>query len=290
MSILDALILGVIQGVTEFLPISSSGHLVLVEEYLGLNVAGMKSFDVVVHLGTLLAIFIYFWKDIWGMLKVCGSVFTGRLSVKDPYARLIGFILVGSVPAVIVGLTLEDYIDMTFRDTGVVAVMMIVVGLMFLLGERVYKGWKLSCKERVIEIEDKVMDIFKHGEHEPKEVRRMKWWKALIIGCAQALALVPGVSRSGSTIVAGLFQGIERKAAARFSFLLGIPVILGAGLIEAKDMGGFEMGLTPLLVGFIASFVFGLMSVYFLMNYLKKHSLIIFSVYLIAMGLIVLAG
>lgn len=259
MNFLDALILGVLQGITEFLPISSSGHLILGENLLDLEVASLKVFDVVVHLGSLLAILIYFWRDIWMMIKSLGKFLTGKWS--DPYARLIGFILIGTVPAVIVGFTLEDAIDGMFRNILAVAIWMIIVGVVFLIGEWFHKRGKT-------------------GE--------MKWWKALIIGCVQALALIPGVSRSGSTIVAGLFQGINRVEAARFSFLLGTPAIAGAGLLTAIKIpanGGINIDLLPLVVGFFSSFLFGLLSVHFLMKFLKKHSLKVFAVYLILLGL-----
>jgi undecaprenyl-diphosphatase len=258
MDILDSVILGILQGITEFLPISSSGHLVLGEHFLGLNVDMLKSFDVVVHVGTLLAILVYFWKDVWGMLKAFGRFFVGKF--EGPYAKLILFIVIGTVPAVVVGLFGEEWIDLTFRNVRSVGMWMMIIGILFVLGEYAYKRNK---------------------------GREMKWFKAVIIGCAQAFALIPGVSRSGSTIVAGLFQGIERSEAARFSFLLGIPAIAGAGLLTAIKIpgnGGFGVEWVPLVVGFLASFIFGLLSVAFLMRFLKKHSLIIFAVYLIALG------
>lgn len=282
MEILDSLILGALQGITEFLPISSSGHLVLGEEWLGLNVETLKSFDVVVHIGTLLAILVYFWKDIWGMLKAIGRLFVGKLKMKDPYARLIFFILIGTIPAVIVGLFFEDLIDSTFRNVTSVGAWMMMIGVIFICGEYAYKRWHKPLIERVDDAREYVQ-----ADYVSAEVRGMKWWKAIVIGLAQALALIPGVSRSGSTIVAGLFQGISRSAAARFSFLLGIPAMAGAGLLTALNIpesGGVGVEALPLLIGFITSFAFGLLSVAFLMKFLKKNSLIIFAVYLIALG------
>lgn len=271
MEIVDSLILGALQGVTEFLPISSSGHLVLGEHYLDLNVEMLKNFDVVVHIGTLFAILVYFWKDVWGMLKVIGRFFVGRLEMKDPYVRLIFFIVIGTIPAVLAGLFLEDWIDASFRNVKSVGMWMMIVGVIFVFGEYAYRRWHKSFL----------------ADYASEEVRGMQWWKAIVIGLAQALALIPGVSRSGSTIVAGLFQGISRSAAARFSFLLGIPAIAGAGLLTAlkiPENGGLMVDIWPLFVGLFTSFVFGLLSVAFLMRFLKRNSLIVFAIYLVAVG------
>ncbi len=253
----DALILGGLQGITEFLPISSSGHLVLGEELLGLEIEELKSFDVFVHVGTLLAILVYFWKDIWGMLKNIGK--------NNVYGRLLLYILIGTVPAALFGIFGEDWIDGIFRNVNYVAGAMFVVGLMFITGEQVYG---------------------KRGKRGSLE--GMTWWKALFIGCFQAVALIPGVSRSGSTIVAGLFQGIKREEAARFSFLLGIPAIAGAGLLTAvKESGEATVDLIPTLIGFGSSFILGLISVSILMKFLKKYSLRVFAVYLILLSLLI---
>ncbi len=270
MDLFDAFLLGALQGITEFLPISSSGHLVLLEDFLGLNVEQLLSFDVIVHMGTLLAVFIYFWKDIWKMIKTIFNLFVGKLDMKDPYTKLILFIIIGSVPAVAAGLLLGDYITEVFRDTRSVAFMMLGLAIVFLFAEWVSKK-----------------------KYQKIEGKKLNWWMALIIGCAQALALIPGISRSGSTIVAGLFQGVSRQDAARFSFLLGIPVILGAGLFTFMDIQSIDptsqlVSNGSLMVGFLSSFVFGIASVSFLMAYLKKHTLMVFSIYLFGLSLFVL--
>ncbi|MBL4695081.1 undecaprenyl-diphosphatase UppP [Candidatus Gracilibacteria bacterium] len=254
MTLLEALILGIIQGISEFLPISSSGHLVLGEYFLGLDVSELKSFDVVVHVGTLLAILVYFWKDIWGLIR---AVF-----VKDEkYRPLLGWIIVGTIPAVFVGLYGEEFIDSIFRDVYMVALAMTVMAVVFLIGEWV---------------------------HRKRGPSKMNWWKALLIGVAQAVAIIPGVSRSGSTIVVGLFAGIKREEAARFSFLLGAPAIFGAGLLTSLKTGG-ELGVSigPLVVGFLSAFIFGLFAVWGLMKFLKKHSLVVFAVYLLIVAALV---
>jgi undecaprenyl-diphosphatase len=258
MTVLEALFLGILQGVTEFLPVSSSGHLILGEEVLGLEVQSLKSFDVVVHLGSLLAIFFYFRKDILGLIKGFFRLITGN--TKDEYSRLVMFIIVGTIPAVIVGFTMEDYIDQYFRNSLAVAICMVIVGLVFLLGEKM-----------------------------AKQRNEISWKSSIIIGLVQSLALIPGVSRSGSTIVAGLFVGINREKAARFSFLLGIPAIAGAGALTAIkefESGGFVLDFWPVMLAFWASFLSGLISVAFLMKFLKKNSMNIFAYYLILLGII----
>ncbi|MBT4917076.1 undecaprenyl-diphosphatase UppP [Candidatus Peregrinibacteria bacterium] len=259
----EALILGVLQGITEFLPISSSGHLVLGEHFLGLEMESLKTFDVLVHVGTLLAIIVYFWKDFIGLLKAFFGLFLGKFD--GEYVKLIGFIVIGTIPAVFLGLFGGDAIDSVFRDVKMVGLMMLLVGVVFILGEYVNKRVKKS---------------------------ELTWWKAIIIGLAQALALIPGVSRSGSTIVMGLFNGIEREKAARFSFLLGMPAIAGAGLLTTLDLfkggggisGDASISWIVLLVGFVSAFLAGLLSVSFLMKFLKKHTLLVFAVYLIILG------
>jgi len=294
MSYLDAIILGIVQGVTEFLPISSSGHLVLGEHFLGLNVADLKSFDVAVHMATLLAIIIYFWKDFKGLVVGFLYVITGQVKKAGPYANLILYIVVGTVPAVIVGLFFEDVLDEYFRNIRSVAFFMLGAGVIFIIGEKVYRivyrgkstGEKLKLKG------DLIKELIRPGSSEKGEVRGMKWYKAVIIGVFQAAALIPGVSRSGSTIVAGLFQGVDRSSAARFSFLLGIPAILGAGILtgmKIPESGGLGVDIGVLMVGFVFAFLAGLVSVSFLMRFLKSNSLFVFAFYLIVVGLYVIS-
>lgn len=258
MDFIQSLILGALQGITEFLPISSSGHLVLGEHYFQLNTETLKNFDVAVHMGTLLAILIYFWNDVWRLIKTFFGLIVGKVKVDDPYAKLILYIVIGTIPAVVAGLFLDEWIDETFRNIKTVATCMIIVGIIFLIVDR--------------------------GQ---KQFKNMKLSKAIFIGCAQAVALIPGVSRSGSTIVAGLFQGIERSAAARFSFLLGIPAMFGAGILtfmkSGEEIGG-AIAYQSIIGGFMSSFLVGLLSVAFLMKFLKKNSLNIFAIYLILIG------
>lgn len=265
MSIFEAFILGIVQGITEFLPISSSGHLVLGERLLGLKFEELKSFDVVVHLGTLAAILIYFWKD-WMKILMSWLIW-GESEVKmakderKKWRKLTGYIVLGTIPAVLAGVFLEDKIDGFFRSPTRVALMMMVVGAVFFLAER----W-------------------------PREKRntRVGLRQAMVIGMVQAVALIPGVSRSGSTIAGGLFQGIKREEAARFGFLLGAPAILGAGVwtgLKVWSSGGLELEFLVLGVGFLTAAISGLFAVSFLMRFLKYHSLRVFGGYLIIVGI-----
>jgi undecaprenyl-diphosphatase len=242
MTLLQAIILGIVQGITEFLPISSSGHLILGETLLNLEVAELKTFDVVVHVGTLLAILAYFWKDVWQVKRW-------------------PLLILGTIPAVIVGLTLEDQIDAVFRSALAVGIVMIVIGAVFMIPE----SWARSTKDK-----------------------KLKWWQVVLVGIAQAVAIIPGVSRSGSTIFTGTMLGMRREEAARFSFLLGAVAITGAGILTALDLDGATADWGVLIAGFVASFVAGFLSVKWLMKYLKHHSLKVFGIYLVCIGTITL--
>jgi undecaprenyl-diphosphatase len=242
MTILQAIILGIVQGITEFLPISSSGHLILGETLLNLEVAELKTFDVVVHVGTLLAILAYFWKDLWQVKRW-------------------PWLILGTIPAVIVGLTLEDQIDAVFRSALAVGIVMIIVGAIFMIPE----SWGKRARDK-----------------------SLKWWQVVLVGIAQAVAIIPGVSRSGSTIFTGTMLGMQREEAARFSFLLGAVAITGAGILTGLDIETASVDWGVLVAGFIASFVAGFLSVKWLMKYLKHHSLRVFGIYLMSIGTITL--
>ena len=281
MDFFDAAILGAVQGVSEFLPISSSGHLVLGEEALGLNVESLKSFDVALHMGTLVAILIYFWKDIWGMIRAIGGMFVGRFNLRDEYTSLMAYILIGTVPAVVVGVLWGDVIDEFFRNPLSVAWMMIGTGVLFFVAEEVNRRVKASG---------------------------LNSWRAIVIGLFQATALIPGISRSGSTISAGLLGGMSREKAARFSFLLGAPVMFGAGLftyLKEYDTSGIlcveevlekmcadspPFDLLTFATGFVVSALVGLVAVWGLMKFLKKYSLRGFALYLFLIGIISILG
>jgi undecaprenyl-diphosphatase len=257
--LIHAAILGIVQGLTEFLPISSSAHLILVPKLLGWNDPFLDSaaYDVMLHLGTLLALVVYFWRDLWRLLAAwLGSL--GRRSVgDDPDARLAWRLLISVVPAAVLGAALEGFFDRTFRDALAWVGVFILVGAALLwLAER----W--GAQDR--------------------DLSRMKVVDAAIVGIGQALALFPGISRSGITIAAGLFLGLERTAAARFSFLMAVPVIAGAGLWKARTLAGAGLEgarVDQLLVGVTVSAVSGFLAVWFLLAFLRRNSTAVFIAY-----------
>jgi undecaprenyl-diphosphatase len=269
--LLQALILGVVQGLTEFLPISSSAHLILVRQVVG-GPEPPLAFDLALHLGTLVAVLSYFWRDLLGMALAlpCGLL-AGR-PLADPRSRLALYIIVGCLPVGLVGLLFGDVIEATFHTTAgaraslvIIAVAMIALALLLWLAER------LAAHHR--------------------EIKDLTPRDTIIIGLAQALALVPGVSRSGSTITAGLFVGLARPAAARYSFLLGAPVTLLAGLVEIGRVvrAGFPPDqLLPFLVGTVSSAVVGYFCIKYLLRYLQSRTTAIFIVYRLVLGVVVL--
>jgi undecaprenyl-diphosphatase len=271
MSFLEAIILGVVQGITEFLPISSSGHLILGQSLFHLNSESLKSFDIAVHFGTLLAIFYYFRKDYLALIKAKIAWIKGKLGQKVEITpeikenqKLLLMLILGTIPAILVGLTLEEIIDAQFRNPSSVAIMLIIVGVIFIVAEIIHQ--KIPKKE-------------------------LTFKKGLLIGVIQSLALVPGVSRSGSTITAGLLMGIEREKAARYSFLLGSVAMVAATAYACLKVikGDYLLPETGvLLVGVVASMISGYLAINFLMKFLKNHTLISFGIYRILIGLVFL--
>lgn len=259
MNIFEALILGIVQGLTEFIPVSSSGHLVLLHDWLGLEQTGL-AFDVALHFGTLLALLLFFRKDIVRLTK---GVFVG-----GPERKLAVILVAATIPAVIAGFFLNDLAETAFRSSRLVAMNLIIIAILMLLAERYYK--KHQTKTQLDDVSPK---------------------QGLAIGAAQALALVPGTSRSGITITTGLFAGLDRVAATRFSFLLGIPAMIGAILkIFVLDGGLSQVADQPAIfaVGIVAAFASGLFAIAFMLKYLGKHTLDVFAYYRIALGLLVL--
>ncbi len=257
--LLQAIIQGVVQGLTEFLPISSSAHLILLPRLLGWEDPFLTSaeFDVMLHLGTLGALLVYFWRDVMRLGRAWLASLRDRRLADDPDRRLAWLLLLTVIPAALVGALFEDFFDETFRDALLVIPLLLVVGAgMLAFGER-------------------------YGRRE-RGLERLRVRDALVIGLAQAMALFPGISRSGVTIAAGLVLGLEREAAARFAFLMGIPIIAGAGLwklrvIVAGETSAFE----PLVLaaGMAASALAGRAAIAFLVRYLRTRSTGVFIVY-----------
>lgn len=265
MSLLEAIVLGIVQGLTEFLPISSTAHLKIVPKLLGWNDPG-ASFSAVIQLGTVAAVLGYFRRDLWAIATgVLRGVKSGR-PLEDRDARLGLYIAAATVPIVFFGLLFQEYIRSGLRSLYVISASLIVVGFAMAWADR-RQGLLLERKSEV------------------------RFGDAMFVGFAQALALIPGVSRSGSTIAAGLFRGLDRAEAARFSFLLSVPAVSAAGLKEGYELAqaGFgDEGLLPLLVGTIASFVVGYAAIAGLIAFLKKRSVMVFVGYRIALGLLLL--
>ncbi len=248
MTYLEAIILGLIQAVTEFLPISSSGHLVLANDFLGVLGGGSLAFDAVLQMSTALAVFVYFRRDFWLLLQSLLRRL-GRLPVNERDLIMAKAILIGTVPAVILGIFLEDIMSTWFRNPLLVAAALVAGSLLFIFAE-----WR-------------------YYNSVPQNEMNLK--KAVQIGLFQCLALVPGFSRSGATIAGGMLLGLSRKEAARFGFLLAVPLLIGAGskkLLELLMIGGdFNFGV--LLVGCLVSFAVGLLAVHFMLSFVRRYSL-----------------
>jgi undecaprenyl-diphosphatase len=253
-----AIILGLVQGLTEFLPVSSTAHLILVSDALKLDPEKFGlSFDVALHLGTALAVLLYFATTWFGLLV---DVLRGRW-------RLPLVVVVGTIPAAIAGVLFETAVSTTLRSAVYIAIGLLVGSAIFVLAERM-------------------------GERR-RRLERLTLLDAVIIGAAQAIALVPGISRSGITISAGLFRGLERGDATRFAFLLSTPIILGAGvktLLDARKLSGLTAELDIVAIGFAVSFLSGLAAVAFMVRYLRTHSLTIFVVYRVALAIVILVA
>ena len=268
MNIIQAIILGIVQGVTEFAPVSSSAHLVLVPWVLGWSNPGV-AFDTVLHLGTLTAVLAYFWREWLRVVKgfllsltVRGPWHTrpgGRLAAPD--CRLAWWIIIGSIPAAVLGFTFKDFFESLFDSPAAVGALLLFTALFLLLGER-------------------------FGRRK-REMAQMNLVDTLLIGLAQAAAIAPGISRSGATISAGLGRGLQRDDAARFSFLLGAPVILGAGLVQVLHLarsGGLAAEFSSLAVGFLAAAISGYLCIKLLLSYLRRGKLYVFAAYCAVIG------
>jgi undecaprenyl-diphosphatase len=257
MPFLVVIALAVIQGLTEFLPVSSSGHLVVAQHYLPGFTEEALPFDVLLHFGTLLALLIYFFGDI----KRIVLSFFRRGGENERRDRRLGLLIIlGSVPAAVVGLFFEDQIGALFENARIVPYMFLVTAALLLIAEKTGGA--------------------------RKDIGAIGIWEALIIGLFQAVAIVPGISRSGSTIAGGLMTGLEREAAARFSFLLSIPAVFGAFVLSTADVADFRISY---LIGAVVSCIVGLLAIWLTFRFVVTKRLWIFSAYLIivAAGLLI---
>ena len=266
--VLKAFLFGIVEGITEWLPISSTGHMILLDEFIKLNVSAdfYKLFEVVIQLGAILAVVVIYFKSIWPLNKE-----NNKVKLDKPVLNLWGKILVACIPAAVIGLLFDDWIDEHFYNSIVVSLALIIYGIIFIV------------------IENKNI-----GSRKTKDVNKITYKQALQIGAFQLLALIPGTSRSGSTIIGGLLIGLERATAAEFTFFLAIPVMAGASLLKlAKyvvkvglSFTGLEIGI--LVVATITAFIVSMFVIKFLINYIRKHNFKVFGYYRIALGILVL--
>lgn len=269
MSLLEAIFLGIVQGATEFLPVSSSGHSVLLPALLNMPNAGLDLIAIA-HQGTLLAVLVYFRQDLWHVFQSMLRGLRERDPLKEDGSRLAWYLIVATIPVALTGLLLEDFIESIFARPIFAAIFLLVTAVLLFAGERLLSG-----------------DL---------EIEKMNGLDALSVGIFQMVALLPGVSRSGSTIAGGLWRGLDRAAAARFSFLLGVPAIAGAGIMTVLDIqnGGLDRQMSVYAGTFIAAAITGYLSIHFMLSWLRRHSLIPFAVYCALLGIVcsilVLAG
>jgi len=261
---LRAVFLGLVQGLTEFLPISSSAHLAIIPQVIGWDDPG-AAFTAVIQIGTEVAVLLYFWRDIW-------TIGSGWLrGVFSPEARLARewpmgwFIIIGSMPIVLLGIALKDVIERDFRSLWLIGATLIAFGVVLGVADRVGGA--------------------------SRRIENLTWSHAVLLGLAQAMALIPGVSRSGATISMGRLLGYERAAATRYAFLLAIPAVVGAGLFELQEIPGGDnaYGVMPTIVATVVSFGVGLAVIHWLLKYVSTHSFLPFVVYRIGFGGMTLA-
>jgi undecaprenyl-diphosphatase len=260
----QALLLGIVQGATEFLPISSSGHLVLVPWLLNwdLDPSSAFIFDVLVQWGTILAVILYFRRDLLNMIAAVLRGISRRRPFEETEARLAWLILLASVPAAVLGLLLKPVVEQAFDSPLAVSFFLLATAGILFLSERLHQA--------------------------DKPLKALNWADSLWIGLAQALALFPGISRSGSTIAGGLIRSLGREDAARFSFLLAIPTMLGAGTIALVDLSSIPdpgSQLLSLVIGFASAAIVGMAALHWLLSYLRNHSLDVFAIYCTVVGL-----
>ena len=271
MDIIQGIIIGIVQGLTEFLPVSSSAHLVFIQNILG--VESSLAFDTFLHLGTLIAVLWFFRYDIYKMLKSwwlsIGDILQGRFTEgfrEDPYKRLAWYVIIATIPVGIVGVLFEDSVDALFAGALYVpAFFLFVTGTILYLSQRMTSG------------------NINYDNITKKE--------ALFMGLGQACAILPGLSRSGTTIAAGLTIGLDKEFAAKFSFILSIPAIFGAFILQLKDIGSaMDANFLPVFLGFIAAIISGYMAIKWMLDLIQNKSLDIFSYYCWAVGIIVFMG
>jgi undecaprenyl-diphosphatase len=269
MTIWQAIILGIIQGLTEFLPISSSGHLILVPWFLRWEIfhhpALNKTFDVALHFGTFVGVALYFRADIWRLIRGWLRSIAQRSLGGDPYRRLSWLIIISTIPGALAGVKFADVIEQKLGAPLLIGALMVGVGVVLAVAE-------LASRQR-------------------RELENVGWWDAIVIGLAQAVALAPGTSRSGITMAVGLFGNMKRETAARYSFLISIPIIGGAAAVKGLHLAkhGLPQGMAlPFLFGVISAALSGYLVIRFFLAYLQRHTLYPFVAYRVVVGALVI--
>lgn len=271
MTIWEAFLLGLVQGLTEFLPVSSSGHLAILQTYMGLK-EGALAFTVMLHAGSLIAVFLAYRKSVIAIVKAFFGMIAdlvkekSLLIKKDKYRMYVALLFIASIPAGILGVLFGDVIEKIFASVIIVAVMLLVTGVLLTIGEKM-------------------------GKRNVKPIEKLGFKNALIVGLFQAAALLPGLSRSGTTMVGGLFRGMKKEDAVEFSFLLSLPAVLGATLLKLKDiasLGASGVSTGALVVGFLTAVVAGYLAIRLLVLVVKKDRLKYFAYYCWAVGIAVL--
>ena len=275
MDIIKSIILGIIEGITEWLPLSSTGHLIIADEFikLGMTDEFMEMFNVVIQLGAILAVVVIFWNKMWPFTadktKGYNYITKGNGLIKKDVMDMWFKVIAAMLPAAIVGIPFDNYFEKHFHNWQVVSAALIAYGVLFIVIEKINK----SRKPKV------------------NSIPELSYKTALLIGCFQALSLIPGTSRSGSTILGAMILGVSRVAGAEFSFFLAVPVMFGASLIKLLKFGFTFTGmeLAVLAVGTLTSFIVSVIAIKFLISYVRRHDFSLFGYYRIALGVIVIA-
>ena len=267
MTFVQAVVLGIVQGLTEFIPVSSSGHLVLVPHFLGWQFSKEQAFvfDVLVQWGTLVAVCVYFRQELYAIAAAFVRGIVRRRPFADPDARMGWYLALATLPAVFIGLLWKDEIEQAFASPKMTGLFLLGTAALLLIAELAGR----RCRS----------------------MQELTWQDSLWIGFSQALALLPGISRSGATLAGGMTRQLDRSSAARFSFLMSVPVMLGAGVLAVKDLLALPAAdsfVLPLLAGFLAALVSGYLAIRWLIAYLSRHSLYLFAAYCAGLGIIVL--
>lgn len=260
MTIFRAIVLGIIQGIAEFLPISSSAHLIIFPYLFSWEESGL-AFDVALHFGTMMAVLVLFFKDWWNLF--IGALKDIKTKKKSTNGKMFWYLVIATIPAGIAGLLLDDFIEDVVRGKlWIIALCLAIMGLLIFIGDK----WASKHFKKETKFEDMTL----------KQV--------IIVGISQAFAVIPGFSRSGTTILAGRLQGISKEAITKFTFLLSVPVICGATILKVTDL----VLTKEVIIGIVTSFATGILAIKFLLNYIKKHDFSVFAFYRVILGIVVL--